>query len=104
MATCPAPDCRETLAPDMLACGKHWFGLPYELRRRVQAAWRTWCATDTSAAELAYQKERRKAIEFLQSDRAVPHRVRSQQERRLPLLSPVLVDGASSPAGRRLRR
>lgn len=48
---CPAPGCLVTKLPyAMLACPKHWYELPEDLRTRI---WRTWRRTDTVAHRAA---------------------------------------------------
>lgn len=53
---CPAPDCPEYVATTLFACRAHWYVLPAEYRRRINAAWRrsdlTAHAEASAAAEL----------------------------------------------------
>lgn len=36
---CPGRDCSEQLGFDTLACRRHWYSLPPELRRRINRLW-----------------------------------------------------------------
>lgn len=38
---CPKEGCAERIPFERMACRAHWFSLPPELRRRVNAAWRS---------------------------------------------------------------
>lgn len=40
MHDCPKPGCHEQVSFEQLACPKHWFSLPPNLRRQINAAWR----------------------------------------------------------------
>lgn len=37
--TCPAEGCDEVVPFDVLACKKHWFELPPQLRKGISRAW-----------------------------------------------------------------
>ena len=38
---CPAEGCHEQIPYERMACQRHWFSLPYALRRDVGRAWRS---------------------------------------------------------------
>lgn len=38
---CPAAGCEAQIDFDVMACKRHWFALPPDLRRRVGRAWRS---------------------------------------------------------------
>lgn len=40
MHRCPAPDCTVNVSAERLACPRHWYSIPLELRREVWAAYR----------------------------------------------------------------
>jgi hypothetical protein len=66
MATCCAPGCNEPLARDYVACPDHYFKIPAALRAALTAAWRNWRATETRDSEQAYQRARRRVIDFFE--------------------------------------
>lgn len=39
--TCPGKGCERQVSADMLACRRHWFQLPKELRQRIWDTWRS---------------------------------------------------------------
>lgn len=57
---CPAAKCQDLVAPDQVACKRHWFKIPKPLRDRI---WRLFQAERGSDAHRAAVFE---AIEFLQ--------------------------------------
>lgn len=47
--TCPGPGCTAQVAPDRLACARHWYQVPAPLRRAVWAAWKDGAGAGTRA-------------------------------------------------------
>lgn len=39
---CPVASCTAQVEPHLLACSKHWFMLPYDIRVKVLKAWRNY--------------------------------------------------------------
>jgi len=42
MHRCPAPDCRNQVPDNQLACRMHWFTLPLPIRKKVWHAYRVY--------------------------------------------------------------
>ena len=40
MRACPAKDCNNRIADEMVACTPHWYALPAELRTRILRLYR----------------------------------------------------------------
>lgn len=59
---CPAPDCPQRLPRSTLACRRHWFALPAELRTVINATWR-------SSDAGAYLEARDEAVAYLEAHR-----------------------------------
>jgi hypothetical protein len=44
----PVPGCGDRIDPSRLMCRSHWSAVPWELRARVWATWRSGCGTCSS--------------------------------------------------------
>lgn len=62
---CPVPGCRLMIARRLLMCRAHWFGVPTELRRALNAAWE-------SARWVEYFALRDQAISSVMAGAAAP--------------------------------
>jgi hypothetical protein len=49
MHTCPGPGCTADVPPEMLACSRHWYQVPRQLRAAVWRAWADGAGAGTAA-------------------------------------------------------
>lgn len=61
--TCPGKHCPEQMPYHLLACRKHWFSIPTELRNEVNRLWRAGGGRPTEE----YLAVRARAVEHLQN-------------------------------------
>ncbi len=55
---CPGPECSRRVPSNMLACSRHWFQVPREVRDEVWAAWRSLQRGAATPEELEAKNER----------------------------------------------
>jgi len=61
---CHATACKTAVPPEMFMCKRHWFGLPWTLRKRIWAAYRVGQCDDKNPSRV-YCETAKECVIFL---------------------------------------